>query len=161
ANLGDVEDQLDRLERDVRELQLEVYKGGPPPADSGAYTAGPSAGAGQGGARLNDVEQSLRDLRGQVETLTFQVRQLTEQLELARKEAHYRLGALEGGAPAGAMTTPMASAPPLSAGVSPTPKPLGPAGGPASAPPPGMKSGTLGTLPSSAVPAAAAGGLSP
>jgi tol-pal system protein YbgF len=55
------------------------------------------------------MEQSLRELRGQVESLSFQVKQLTEQLDIARKESNYRLGALEGGAPASAIPAAGAS----------------------------------------------------
>lgn len=102
ADNSDLEDKVDRVERDLRELQFDVYKGNPP-ATSGGLAGGPAGGVGAGGARLNDMEQSLRDLRGQVESLTFQVKQLTEQLDIARKESNYRLGALEGGAPASAI----------------------------------------------------------
>ena len=156
ADVDDLEDKLERVERDLRELQYEVYKGNPP-ANSSAVAAGPPGGIGSGAARLNDVEQSLRELRGQVETLTFQVKQLTEQLDIARKETNYRLGALEGGAPAGSVTSPMASAPALT----PAPKPLGAAGGPASPSRTALKSGTLGTIPADAAVATDAGGLSP
>jgi tol-pal system protein YbgF len=160
-DLDDVSDKLDRVERDLRELQFEVYKGNPP-AESGGMAGGPASGAAAGGARINDMEQSLRDLRGQVETLTFQVRQLTEQLDISRKEANYRLGALEGGAPAtpipgssGAYTNP----------PGPAPKQLNPAAsGPASltgSQLQGTKPGNLGSMPADALPSGAAGGLSP
>lgn len=163
-DLDDVSDKVDRVERDLRELQFEVYKGNPPAA-SGGLAGGPAGGIGSGGARINDMEQSLRDLRGQVETLMYQVRQLTEQLDVARKESNYRLGALEGGAPA----TPI---PGTSAGANyagapgPMPKPLGPAaaGGPASltgSQLQGSKSGTLGSMPADALPSGLSGGLSP
>jgi tol-pal system protein YbgF len=101
----DLADKLDRVERDLRELQYDVYKGNPP-ATSGGLAGGPVGGVGAGGARLNDMEASLRELRGQVETLTFQVKQLTEQLDIARKETNFRLGALEGGAPSSLAATP-------------------------------------------------------
>jgi len=167
-DLGDVADKVDRIERDLRELQFEVYKGNPP-AESGGLAGGPAGGVGAGGAKLNDMEQSLRDLRGQVETLTYQVRQLTEQLDIARKESNYRLGALEGGAPAAAIPGPAANAFATPNTARPAPKPLGPAGGPAplttglsagsqsQAP----KSGTLGSVSADALPAGPAGGLSP
>ena len=150
-DLDDVSDKVDRVERDLRELQFEVYKGNPP-SESGGQAGGPPGGIGAGGARINDMEQSLRDLRGQVETLTFQVRQLTEQLDIARKESSYRLGALEGGAPA----TPIPG---------PAPKPTGVAGNPIAlntgSQLQGAKSGTLGSMPADAAPSGLAGGLSP
>ena len=166
-DLDDVSDKVDRIERDLRELQFEVYKGNPP-AESGGLAGGPPGGVGAGGARINDLEQSLRDLRGQVETLTYQVKQLTEQLDIARKDSEYRLGALEGGAPATALPSPGGSA--LTANAArPAPKPLGPAGGPTpltNGPSAGSqlqapKSGTLGSVPADALSASPAGGLSP
>ncbi|MFM9863860.1 MAG: YbgF trimerization domain-containing protein, partial [Micropepsaceae bacterium] len=108
ADVDDLEDKLDRVERDLRELQFDVHKGNPP-EKSGGLAGGPPGGVSGGGARLNDMEQSLRELRGQVETLSFQVKQMTEQLDIARKESNYRLGALEGGAPASAIPGAAAS----------------------------------------------------
>jgi tol-pal system protein YbgF len=153
-------DRLDRLERDIRDLQLEVYKGAPPPEEReerSGQAPGPQMGGG-GGARVADVENSLRDLRGQVEQLTFLVKQLQQQAELQRNETNYRLGALEGGAPAGSIATAPASASaPLATArpVAPTggpggPTPLGPsAGGSQIA---GAKPGALGTIPATAAP---------
>jgi len=181
-DVDELADKLDRVERDLRDLQYEVHKGNPPP-ESGGLAGGPPGGVGGGGARLNDVESSLRDLRGQVETLTFQVRQLTEQLDLARKESNYRLGALEGGAPAGAFATPPAST--ASAAAPPVARPAAPAavGGPAVSPQPkpsagsygapirltpgtgsdaqGRPAGNLGSVPADALPEGATGGVSP
>ena len=105
ADIDDVSDKLDRVERDLRELQSEVYKGHPPASQPGGAPGTPA-----NAARINDVEESLRELRGQVETMAFQMRQLQEQLELARRETNFRLGALEGGAPAATIPLP-ASAP--------------------------------------------------
>lgn len=175
--VDELSDKLDRVERDLRDLQYQVYKGNPPSGDLGV---GPVGGMGSSGARINDVENALRDLRGQVETLTFQVRQLTEQLDIARKEANYRLGALEGGAPAGAFPAPGAAAPSATAprpapaavggpAISPQPKP--PAAGSYGAPirltpgtgsdAQGQKPGTLGSVPADALPDSGVGGLSP
>ena len=173
-DVDELSDKLDRVERDLRDLQYEVYKGNPP-ASSGGLAGGPVGGVGSASTRLNDVENSLRDLRGQVETLNFQVRQLTEQLDIARKEANYRLGALEGGAPAGAFPAPGAAAAPTpaaprAAGSAPQHKPAagtsGSYGGPININPgtgsdqQGQRPGTLGSLPADAVDAGP-GGLSP
>ena len=162
-DVDDLSDKIDRVERDLRELQFDVYKGNPPAA-SGGLAGGPAGGVSGGGARLNDMEQSLRELRGQVETLTFQVKTLTEQLDIARKESNYRLGALEGGAPA----TPL---PPASAGrAAPASSPMLPSqtkapGGPVSltggSNQGGQKPGTLGSLPADAMEDVGPGGQSP
>lgn len=163
ADLDDVSDKLDRVERDLRDLQYEVYKGNPP-AESGGLAGGPLGGVGAPSARLNDMEQSLRELRGQVETLTFQVKLLTEQLDIARKESNYRLGALEGGAPATAIpaAAPGATGRAAPAGApvqtkapgAPTALSSGSAQG-------GQKPGTLGTMPADAMDDVGGGGLSP
>ena len=166
-DLDSLSDRLDRLERDIRDLQLEVYKGGPPPEGRSSDQSGPPAGPqmGAGGARIADMEASLRDLRGQVEQLTFLVKQMQSQAELQRNETNYRLGALEGGAPAGSIApagpagaAPMASAAPTAGRpVMPTggpggPTPLAPGAGSQAA---GAKPGTLGSIPASAAPATA------
>jgi len=167
ADVDDLADKVDRVERDLRDLQYDVYKGNPPPSSEG----GGAAGLAQGGGRVNDIEQSLRELRGQVETLTFQVKQLTEQLDIARKESNYRLGALEGGAPAGALPPPSASAPATftpapaaSAKIAGPKSPLG-YGGPIVLTPgsnaAGQKPGMLGSVPAGAVPADIAAAASP
>jgi tol-pal system protein YbgF len=156
ADVDDLEDKIDRVERDLRELQYEVHKGNPPAA-SGGLAGGPAGGVSGGGARLNDMEQSLRELRGQVESLSFQVKQLTEQLDIARKESNYRLGALEGGAPASAIPQPgaAAAAPVAKPGAANPPVALTTGSGQG-----GKKPGTLGSVPADTV-AAAEGVASP
>jgi len=141
--------------RDLRELQYDVYKGNPP-ASSGGLAGGPAGGVSAGGARLNDMEQSLRELRGQVESLSFQVKQLTEQLDIARKESNYRLGALEGGAPASTIPVPGSASAALPAGKAAPPVALT-RGGSNQA---GKTPGTLGSIPADAA-VETAGGLSP
>ena len=111
-NLDDVSDKLDRVERDLRELQAEVYKGNPAAAaNTHVGTAPVSASANA--ARLADLEQSLSDLRGQVENMTFQLKQVNEQIEFSRKETAFRLGALEGGAPVSPIVSSTSPAAPL------------------------------------------------
>lgn len=111
-NLDDVSDKLDRVERDLRELQAEVYKGNPAAAaNTHVGTAPVSASANA--ARLADLEQSLSDLRGQVENMTYQLKQVNEQIEFSRKETAFRLGALEGGAPVSPIVSSTSPAAPL------------------------------------------------
>ncbi len=57
-DLDRVVDKLDRVERDLRELQYEVYKGHPPATQA---TGAPLAPANA--TRINDLEASLRELR--------------------------------------------------------------------------------------------------
>lgn len=171
-DIDTLSDRLDRLERDIRDLQLETYKGAPPP-EGREDRSGPAPGAQQlgagGSARLADMESTVRDLRGQVEQLTFLVKQLQQQAELQRNETNYRLGALEGGAPAGAIATasaPSAAQPPAATRqVAPTggpggPTPLAPQA-PGGSQAGGAKPGQLGTIPTTAVPAGTAPAADP
>jgi tol-pal system protein YbgF len=153
ADVDDLEDKLDRVERDLRDLQYEVHKGNPP-ASSGGLAGGPPGGVSGGGARLNDMEDSLRELRGQVESLSFQVKQLTEQLDIARKESNYRLGALEGGAPASAIPAPGGPALPAQKAAPPVALTRGGSNQAGKAP------GNLGSIPADAS-VEAAGGPTP
>jgi tol-pal system protein YbgF len=145
GDLDAVSDKLDRVERDLRELQYEVYKGHPPAAGAPGGAPGSSAASA---ARLNDLEETLREVRGQVESLAFQVKQLNEQLEFARKETNFRLGALEGGAPAAAV-----SAPPLPASPG-APRALKVSPDAAGSNQGARQPGSLGTIPADAADAA-------
>jgi len=148
-SIDDVSDKLDRVERDLRDLQYEVYKGNPPAA-AGTHVGAAPASAQANTARLADLEQSLAELHGQVETLTFQVKQLTDQLELSRKETAFRLGALEGGAPVASMTPPPAA--PASAPAARAPKALQEPGGSNAG---GKQPASLGSIPAGDADAAA------
>ena len=76
ADIDELEDQIARIQRQMQDLQEEVYRngGGAPGSSGGAYDASTNQ-------RLNDMEQSLRTLTGQVEQLAFEVRSLREQME--------------------------------------------------------------------------------
>lgn len=134
-----VSDKLDRVERDLRELQYEVYKGHPPASQPGGAPGQPV-----NAARINDLEESLRELRGQVETLAFQMRQIQEQAELSRRETNFRLGALEGGAPATSIPQP---APQAAAQGASAPRILNASPSDAGSNAAGRQPGTLGSLP--------------
>jgi tol-pal system protein YbgF len=96
-------DRLLRLERDLQDVQRSVYQGG-----GQAQSLASGAGQAPSGAslnatdaarislRLDQIEQSLRDMTGQVERLQFEVRQANQQLENFRADTDYRLRELEG-----------------------------------------------------------------
>lgn len=141
-------DRLLRLEQELRDLQAQVNRGRPStladPEDGTTGGLDPNAGPAAAptplpaGAttRLDDMEQTLRRLTGQVEQMVIDVRQMRDTNELFRKETQFRLGALEGGAPASLPTTALPGAAPQAV-VQPN------AGRPGLAPQPGV----LGTLP--------------
>jgi tol-pal system protein YbgF len=150
-NLRPLLDRLDRLERDMNQLQRQVYRGGgsggaPVPA----APADSSSSAVSAEIRMDQLEAQMRQLTGTVEETTYNIDQLKSRLDKLVSDVDMRLSALEhpgdaaaasaaagaqaNAAPAGG-TPPAASAeqaPPQGAGANPAA--------------PASTSGTLGTL---------------
>lgn len=99
-------DRMERLERDIRTLNIQVSRGDAavPPASGGA---GPPAGASGDysyarlNVRINALEDELRSMTGAIEGLNHQIRTLSERLDKLVGDVDYRLGALEKQAPRG------------------------------------------------------------
>lgn len=107
--------RMERIERDLLDLQRELYKG------SGAaetrVTAPGNAGpvsTSEATVRLGEIEDSLRRLTGRVEELSFQIEQTDRRLEMLSADIDFRFKELgQGGLPAGdAGLAPLASASP-------------------------------------------------
>jgi tol-pal system protein YbgF len=100
-------DRIDRLERDINQLQRQVYRGG-----SGApVPVAPSDpnSAVNAELRLDQLETQLRNLTGSVEEMTNNVDQLKRRLDKLVGDVDLRLTALEqgqGGAPSGDKAPP-------------------------------------------------------
>lgn len=94
----DIQGQLDRLQRELTTLQSYVYRGGSAP-ESGAVQQLPAGSAASIEVRLSELEGSLRQLRGQIEEMTYQIRQNSQRLDKFMADAEYRLTLLEGGDP--------------------------------------------------------------
>lgn len=138
--------RIERLERDMQDLQRDYYAstGGAAPAG-----AGPDGGGGNIALRLDSLEQSLRSLTGQVEETSFRLRRIEQQLNIQTGQPAASPSLAPSGAPSGAplgtplgtpSNTPSGAPAPLSSAA-----PQG-ASGPetASTLPPGTQS--LGTL---------------
>ena len=104
-----------QLETQLRVLQREVYRDGGPrlaaPREAAATapaTSGSSPATAQLQLRLDQFEQEVRTLTGQVEELGFSMRQVGARLDKLVADVDFRLRTLEGGAPA-----PVASSQPL------------------------------------------------
>jgi tol-pal system protein YbgF len=137
-DLYSMADQLNQLQREVADLQRQVNAGGG--ASMGSAVGGGSAAASQE-IRLQQMDEQIRSLTGQIEQLSYKVQQVTTKLDKLAGDVDYRLNALEqgGGTAAG--------------GENPPSQVAGPAGGaagggtaPGTAPPPGAKSMVLGTM---------------
>jgi tol-pal system protein YbgF len=147
-------DRLDRLERDMNQLQRQVYRGG---SSSGAPVpvapADSSSSAVNAEIRMDQLEAQMRQLTGTVEETTYNIDQLKSRLDKLVSDVDLRLTALEhpgdataaSGVAAGtqANAAPAAAPTPTPANTDQPPPPAGAGANPAA---PASQSGTLGTL---------------
>ena len=133
-------DRMERLERDIRTLNLSLSRGRPvTPPVSGAKPVPAAPKAGPRGAtadwegnpglarmevRLSALENDLRSATGSMEQFGFQIREIGKRLDKLVSDMDYRLSVLEGrtqGQP-GAVSGARTAAPPrLSAAPAPPP----------------------------------------
>ena len=164
-------DRLQRLERDIRTLNVQISRGGtapvpatgaktqPPPGVSVAPREPLSGGPAMArlGVRLAGLEEDIRAVTGSMEEFGFLVGEIRKRLDTLVADMDYRLGALENrafGAPVAQGRTPGRTpaqrppAPRLSAAPQPPPvqKVMPGQGGGFAAPP-----GSLGTVSQRAV----------
>jgi tol-pal system protein YbgF len=142
-------DRLDRLERDMNQLQRQVYRGGSSGAPVPVSPTDSNSSAVSAEIRMDQLEAQMRQLTGTVEETTYNIDQLKSRLDKLVSDVDLRLTALEhpgeGAAPSGAAQTSAAPAATDGAQASaeqPTP-PKGAGANPAA---PASQSGTLGTL---------------
>jgi tol-pal system protein YbgF len=119
-NLRPLLDRLDRMERDMNQLQRQVYRGG---STSGAPV--PNAPAEGGTAvtteiRLDQLDAQMRQLTGTLEEITYNMDQLKRRLDKLVSDVDQRLTALEHpGAAADAGPAAAAANPPRAASAGP------------------------------------------
>ncbi len=82
-----MEDRLQRIEEQLRDLQEQVYQGG---------GSGGGGGGNVSAQRLSDMEQSIRNLTGQVEQFGYDIRTIKDKLTQLETETNFRLNQLEG-----------------------------------------------------------------
>ena len=100
AGLRPLLDRLERLERDIKTLNLQLARGGaklPVPAAAGAQPQqAPGASAiARLGVRLGALEDELRAAYGNVERLSFHLNQINQRLDKLVGDVDFRLSALE------------------------------------------------------------------
>jgi len=105
-------DRLDRLERDIRTLNVQLSRSSSParPVSTGR---GQSADMGFArlSVRMDEIEHDVRAATGGMEQLNHRLSQIFERLEKVSSDIEYRLGSLEGSAHS---VPPAASQPVLS-----------------------------------------------
>jgi tol-pal system protein YbgF len=95
-------DRVERLQREVTDLQRTVYRGEAPPPGSVAPADGSAA---QMLLRVQQLEDQLRQITGQLEELTYRQTQLEQKVDKINADTDLRLQQLESGA------APLAAAP--------------------------------------------------
>lgn len=103
GGIGSVVDRLERLERDIQALNVQMARGVPAasaisqPELTASELEGPAAA--RMAVRLNALEVDLRNATGSMEQMSFQIRQLTSRFDKLVADLDYRLSRLDGGAP--------------------------------------------------------------
>ena len=94
--------QLERLRRDITDLQRTVFAGAEPPAAAVDSLQAQSAEGAQAAARLQlriqELEREIRTLTGRLEEAGFQINTMTTRLDKLISDVDFRLQALETGA---------------------------------------------------------------
>lgn len=107
-------DRIERLERDIRTLNLQIARGG-----SGAAAVTQSGTSSAGGvdpayarlsSRVSQVENDLRGVTGRLEEITYKIDQVSQQMSKLVTDVEFRLGRLEQGDASGAMRQPTPNA---------------------------------------------------
>ncbi|MDH5412293.1 MAG: tol-pal system protein YbgF [Alphaproteobacteria bacterium] len=109
---GNLVRQVERLRRDLADLQRYVYKGGQPPKS--AATDGAESLPSDVGARMQvqitQMQDQVRSMNGQVEEVQHRISVLEKRLDRMSEDLEVRLLAIEdaiaNGMPAGAGTAP-------------------------------------------------------
>jgi tol-pal system protein YbgF len=98
-NIQPLLDRLERLERDIRTLNVQLSQGEKPSSfasSSGSVTAADGNAIARLGARMDGFEADTRAATGTVEFVNHQIVQINERLEKLVRDVDYRLSALEG-----------------------------------------------------------------
>lgn len=97
-------ERINRLENDLRNVQRQVYRGGPPPSGgSGSLTTQSlTESDGSGGsianrlnARIDDLENQIRQLTGRFEEVEFNSSQTQRRMDKLVEDVDFRLTQLE------------------------------------------------------------------
>lgn len=114
-DLRSLSNRLDRIERELSDVQRQSYGGG----SSGAPTAlGSGTNAADLQSRIVELEDQVRDLTGRLEEANHRTEQANRELQTFKADVELRFQDLQGGAPAGGAMAPAGEP---GDGVSPAP----------------------------------------
>ncbi|HXQ42493.1 MAG TPA: tol-pal system protein YbgF [Candidatus Udaeobacter sp.] len=99
-------DKVDRLQQEVSDLERQVYNGQGSGTGAVATDTGGASTAASQEVRLQQLEQQMRDLTGQVEKLGYSVQQLSARTAKLSQDVDFRLTQLEHNQPAAAAAAP-------------------------------------------------------
>lgn len=107
-------DRLNRMQRDLNNLQAQVYGGKSAPGKSGGDTSLNGNAYSVLDGRISELEERLRDVTGQMEQTQNSVRQLQSKLDRMQQDDEFRFKQIEekqGSAPAAEPAAPKENAP--------------------------------------------------
>jgi tol-pal system protein YbgF len=96
-------DRLNRLENDLRTLQRQVYRGSPPPPSSSSGgsslmdASDGSSAANRLNARIDELENQIRQMTGRFEEVEFASSQANRRIDKLVEDVDFRLNQLERG----------------------------------------------------------------
>lgn len=106
--LQNMVDRMERMDRDIKALSLKVFRNvgsseassavGPDGSAVDDGSVAPTLGA-RFSVRLNELENQMRQMTGQIEETAYRISQLNTRLDKLVADVDYRLTALEGGTP--------------------------------------------------------------
>jgi tol-pal system protein YbgF len=105
-------ERLNRLENDLRTLQRQVYRGSPPPPSSSGGSSlmdasDGSSAANRLNARIDELENQIRQMTGRFEEVEFASSQANRRIDKLVEDVDFRLNQLErGGQPQGQQSAP-------------------------------------------------------
>lgn len=112
--------KIERLQKELNDLQRYVYKGGTPPAGSSAAPASGAVGtdvAARMQLQITQLQDQLRSMNGRVEEVQHRIRVLEQRLDRMAEDLELRLQRIEDAVAAGGGVPPAAAGtPPEDAG---------------------------------------------
>jgi tol-pal system protein YbgF len=85
-------DRMARLERDITFMQRQIYRGGAP---AGAENAPSAAPTGSQLVQIQQIQEEMRQLRGQFEQVQYTNARLSNELKQLSEDVDFRLQAIE------------------------------------------------------------------